>query len=153
MTLALPILVLLLASCAVPTPPTCQGDPFASGEVIQISPFSATLCTYGLSGTSIISDQATYDDFADKCLGTWGTPPELPPVDFRHRSDPASSAGQLLQFGARVRAPLGAWWTTGLSRRHLGGVSRDQAAAAKASPGGNPSSDSQSSTFTPVTAS
>jgi len=70
-----------------------------------------------------------------------------------HRSDPASSAGQLLQFGARVRAPLGAWWTTGLSRRHLGGVSRDQAAAAKASPGGNPSSDSQSSTFTPVTAS
>ena len=82
MTLALPILVLLLASCAVPTPPTCQGDPIASGTIVQISQYGAQLCQYGVGGTSIISDQATYDDFADKCLGTWGAPPELPPVDF-----------------------------------------------------------------------
>jgi len=82
---------------------------------------------------------ASEDELLDASLGTDQIP----------RLQPDSC----YKFGARVRAPLGAWWTTGLSRRHLGGVSRDQAAAAKASPGGNPSSDSQSSTFTPVTAS
>jgi len=80
MTRTLPLL-LLLASCALRTPATCEGDPFASGEVIQISQYGGLDCHYGAGGTSVITDQATYDDFGHQCLRIWG-PPDLPPVDF-----------------------------------------------------------------------